>query len=85
MVNSSEHYERPGIRPFGHWIEERGLSRVTGWRWRKNGWIKTINISGRVYVSTEAIAEFEARAKRGEFAKTVCPPIRVHGEGVGNE
>lgn len=51
------------------------VSNVTTWRWRKNGWLPTINISGRPYVTAEALAEFTRRAQAGEFAKTaVVPP-----------
>lgn len=50
-------------------MEDSGLSAVTLWRYRKKGWLKTINICGRQYVSRIAIAKFNARAEQGEFAK----------------
>lgn len=55
-------------------LRESGLSPATGWRYRQKGWLKTITISGRHYVSREAIAEFNTRAAAGEFAGKVANP-----------
>jgi hypothetical protein len=38
-------------------------------RWRKNGWIKTVNIAGRVYVDMDSVASFDQRAIAGEFSQ----------------
>jgi hypothetical protein len=51
-----------------------GVSQVTGWRWRKLGFIRVLNVCGRNYVTREEIGLFEERAKRGEFSRRVCPP-----------
>ena len=56
------------IATFDSWCKSVGISAVTGWRWRGEGKIKTIEINGRNYVSQEAIDEFERRAKAGEFS-----------------
>ncbi len=48
-----------------------GVSPVTVWRWRRAGWLPTIIIAGKPYLSSEAIAEFKQRAERGDFAKPV--------------
>ena len=61
---------------FGLFLESLGVTPPTGWRWRKRGWISTINIAGRVYVSRQAIVEFERRAAAGEFAKEHIVPKR---------
>lgn len=61
---------------FGLFLDSVGVTPPTGWRWRKLGWIKTLNIAGRVYVSREAVAEFERRAAAGEFAKEHVVPKR---------
>jgi hypothetical protein len=61
---------------YDHWLSELPISPATGWRWRKRGWILTINIAGRVYVSRRDIAEFERRAAAGEFAKQHVTPKR---------
>lgn len=50
-------------------MELSGFSAVTIWRYRKKGWLKTINIAGRQYITRSAIAEFNKRAERGEFSK----------------
>ena len=37
------------------WLEEIGVTPCTAWRWRKKGWLKTINIAGRQYLTQEAM------------------------------
>jgi hypothetical protein len=61
---------------YDQWLASLPISAATGWRWRKRGWLPTINICGRVYVSRSAIAEFERRATAGEFSKTHVTPKR---------
>src|SRR5687768_7900221 len=58
-----------GIRSLSKWCREIGVNPITAWRWRKSGWLKTVNIAGRQYVTDEAIAEFQRRAESGEFSK----------------
>ena len=60
---------RSGIVALTRWCENAGLSSVTAWRFRKRGWLKTINIAGRVYLTDEAAQEFTRRAEAGEFAQ----------------
>jgi len=50
-------------------IEQSGLSAVTLWRYRRVGWLNTLNICGRHYLTRSEIARFNARAAAGEFAK----------------
>jgi|GEM_PF-1263098 len=65
------------------WLASLGVQPVTAWRWRRKGWIATVNVAGRVYVSRDAIAEFERRAAAGEFAKAHPTPARVNkGDGL---
>jgi hypothetical protein len=61
---------------YDQWLASLPISPATGWRWRKRGWVPTVNICGRVYVSRSAIAEFERRAAAGEFAKQHVTPKR---------
>lgn len=56
------------------WADSIGVEPITIWRWRKLGWIETVNINGHVYVSRSQIAEFEKRAKAGEFCKKHIAP-----------
>ncbi len=42
---------------------------MTAWRFRRRGWLTTVNICGRVYVTEEACRDFVRRAEAGEFAK----------------
>jgi|ERR1051325_6981747 hypothetical protein len=62
--------------PFDRWLESIDKTAATGWRWRQRGWIVTVNICGRVYVSRDEIKRFEARAAAGEFSKVHATPAR---------
>lgn len=55
-------------------MEQSGLSPVTCWRYRKRGWLETVVIANRHYVTREAIAEFNRRATAGEFAGNLSNP-----------
>jgi hypothetical protein len=57
-------------------IEQSGLSVVTVWRYRRAGWLHTLNICGRHYLTRSEIARFNARAAAGEFAKKPTRPKR---------
>jgi hypothetical protein len=61
---------------YDRWLADLPISPATGWRWRKRGWISTINIAGRCYISRAVIAEFERRAAAGEFAREHVTPKR---------
>ena len=61
-------------------IEQSGLSAVTVWRYRRAGWLNTLNICGRHYVTRAEIARFNARAAAGEFAKRPKQPRRANSE-----
>ena len=65
---------RSGLVALPRWCESIGLSPVTAWRFRKRGWLKTVNIAGRVYLTDEAVHEFTRRAEAGEFARDVKVP-----------
>lgn len=62
------------------WRKDVGVSSVTAWRWRRDGWLKTVNLAGRPYVAAEAVAEFKFRAEAGEFAKKHQAPKRTKGD-----
>jgi len=66
-----------GLRSFADWLQEIGRSDVCGWRWRKRGWIKVENISGRIYVEQAEIDRFLDRVKKGEFAKDPVVPLKT--------
>lgn len=55
---------------------EAGLSEITAWRFRKRGWLSTVNIAGRQYVTGEEVARFTQRAAAGEFSKKHTTPTR---------
>ena len=58
------------------WREQLGVTACTIWRWRKKGWLKTVNICGRLYLTQEAINEFYERAQLGEFSQIHKAPAR---------
>ncbi len=70
MLNHKTH-SNPGaaVISLSKWMENVGITQCTAWRWRKKGWLKTINIAGRQYLTQEAIDEFHQRAISGEFAQ----------------
>jgi len=52
------------------------VTQCTAWRWRKKGWLRTVNIAGRQYLTQEAIDEFHRRASAGEFSQVNKVPSR---------
>jgi len=75
-VNESSSNGAPPLVALNLFCAQSGVSQVTAWRWRNLGWLKTININGRVYLTAEAIAEFKMRAEAGEFQKEHAVPQR---------
>ena len=64
------------VMSLAKWLEQVGVTPITAWRWRKRGWLKTVNIAGRQYLTQEAIGEFHRRAVAGEFAQEHKVPSR---------
>ena len=60
---------QPAIVSLNKWLADAGVSSITAWRWRKKGWLPTVNIAGRVYLTSDGIAQFTRRAAGGEFAQ----------------
>ena len=65
--STSEHAS--GLDALTAYRRQLGLSKTTLWRYRRNNWLKTINVLGKLYCTRESIAEFEARMLSGELAK----------------
>ena len=63
--------EFPKLRALTKLTKELGVSRTTVWRFRKLGWLKTVQIAGKAYVTDAAWTEFVQRAEQGDFAN-VC-------------
>jgi predicted site-specific integrase-resolvase len=61
---------------FIYWLTRSGKSRTTGWKWRKEGRIRCVNIGGKLYITEEEIARFWKRATAGEFAKSMAGACR---------
>jgi hypothetical protein len=69
-----------GLKPFNRWCRENGITRATGWRWRNDGVIETVNIYGRQYVTREEEQRFQHRVESGEFYREAKPPLRADNE-----
>jgi predicted site-specific integrase-resolvase len=67
----------PPIQALQVFCERAGIAPITAWRMRKRGWLPTINIAGRRYVTSEGVAEFKRRAVAGDFSKKHIVPMRV--------
>lgn len=59
--------EQARLTPFHTFLAGMGRTSVTGWRWRRRGWINTVSIAGRLYVTQAELQRFSERAQRGEF------------------
>ena len=55
------------LTPFEKWLDDLGICRQTGWRWRKSNVVSTVNIFGKLYITSEEILRFKERALSGEF------------------
>ena len=58
-------------------LQRIGVTRSTGYAWRKQGKLRTVNISGKQYVPAKEIVAFNRRAEAGEFAKDHHAPPRA--------
>lgn len=55
--------------PYLRWLREMDLSEFTGIRYRRKGWIQTVSIGGKLYITQESLDKFEADAKCGKFER----------------
>jgi hypothetical protein len=74
-TNSIELGDR-AIFSLAKFTRDVGISKTTAWRWRRAGWLKTVNIAGKHYLTRDGLAEFLRRAEAGEFAKKSVTPAR---------
>lgn len=56
-----------------------GRSKTSLWRYRRRGWLPTVNILGRLYVKRSDISKFETAAASGLLA------LEPHGCAVQEE
>jgi chromosome condensin MukBEF MukE localization factor len=68
-MNESLNELDAGGMEFALWLAKVGLSRPTGYRYRRDGKVVTHNCEGREFILTDEIVRFWARVKAGEFAK----------------
>jgi len=75
-IGSSRVVSESAVISLAKWLEQIGVTACTAWRWRRKGWLKTVNICGRQYLTQQAIEEFNRRAAAGEFSQTPKVPKR---------
>lgn len=76
MQDAIPHTTTEALVSFDRFIQDNQFSAVTGWRYRKRGWLTVINIAGRWYIERAEINRFLERARAGEFSKTPACPKR---------
>ena len=69
MSNKQQTNNTDGLLSWDSFLRDAGLSPTTGWRWKKAGFIETININGRLYCRHSEMARFLEAAARGDYAK----------------
>ena len=65
-----------GLISLQRWRQQAGISDTTAWRYRRRGWLRCVNICGKLYLRSEDLAEFTNRAAAGEFAKPATGAAR---------
>jgi hypothetical protein len=76
--SSQPHPQGSGMIALNKWARQSGITPVTAWRFRKRGWITTLNIAGRQYLTFEELERFTRRAAAGEFAREHKTPTCHH-------
>jgi hypothetical protein len=66
------------LHAFDSYRRRVGRSKTTFWRYRRQGWLPTVNIHGRLYLTRAAIEEFEAAAKAGHLAREPAGCAAAH-------
>jgi hypothetical protein len=56
-----------GGMQYQYWLQQMGVSRAEGYRWRHRRIVTTHRIGETLFISQRGIAEFWARAEAGEF------------------
>ena len=66
-------------------LEISGNSPVTFWRWENRGWIRTVRIAGRKYITAAELHNFTRRLEAGEFAGKTQNPSQVARGAKGGQ
>jgi hypothetical protein len=82
ITNYNTELNDNSLVPFNSFLKSNGRSASCGWRWRQQGWITTVNIAGRLYVSQDEVDRFQQRAAAGEFAKRSRTAVFVYDDPV---
>jgi hypothetical protein len=77
LATESGRPPRPAIQTLQTFARQVGISSVTAWRFRRRGWLSTVNIAGRPYVTAEEVDRFTRLAVAGEFAQEHTAPKRA--------
>lgn len=81
-MNSDNAFGLPesGLRAATAVCRDRGISDTSLWRMGKRGWIRLVNVAGRCYVDLQSLAEFDRRARAGEFSKSPAGAAKASAE-----
>lgn len=75
MTNQSS-VDTSNLIKFSDFTRSRNASTVTGWRWRKKGWIKTVKIKGMLFVHKDDVAAFNTRSLNGDFKRAAQSEVQ---------
>jgi hypothetical protein len=84
ITNYNTELNDNSLVPFNSFLKSNGRSASCGWRWRQQGWITTVNIAGRLYVSQDEVDRFQQRAAAGEFSKASRTAVFVYDDPLGS-
>lgn len=68
-TDASDHPTPGSLVALDAYRKSIGRSKTSIWRYRRRGWLPTVNILGRLYLRRSDISAFEAAAERGSLAR----------------
>ena len=82
IESNAKPHPNPGLAvvSLSRWLEQFGVTTCTAWRWRKKGWLTTINIAGRQYLTQEAIDKQEAKPLDKETFQKIKELVQRHDD-----
>jgi hypothetical protein len=67
MQNDSFYEDTVPPMSLARFLNATGAAPVTAYRWEKRGWLRTVRIAGRKYITARDLKEFNRRLEAGEF------------------
>lgn len=66
-MNANDESDWNNLIPLEEFRAKRRISNSTVYRYRQRGFLVTIEVFGKIYLSRDAIDSFDRRAAAGEF------------------